>query len=262
MRKLWKNPNSNARFVAAGFCAEKFRKRGVKFFAPQNVGFFAIKFGSTKFCTAEPGAHNAALRGFKFCNETLRHTRQIRQSRHSHFKFHDEKFSGTNFMICGTEFLKINFRDTEFCKSKFRARGFKFYKAELRETGFLARIVKFYAAKFHGAKFQEMKLQMPNLELKTEFNAARFLGIKFRDGALLKFAAAKGLRRSPSLCAAAPFKFTAPQNAGFFATKFGETEFCGVKFHKVRLHRAKFYTAEFAAKCEKFCGAKRRGAGA
>ena len=163
-------------------------------------------------------------------------------------------------MICGTEFLKINFRDTEFCKSKFRARGFKFYKAELRETGFLARIVKFYAAKFHGAKFQEMKLQMPNLELKTEFNAARFLGVKFR-GALFKFAAAKGLQRDSSLCAA-PFKFTAPQNARFFETKFGEAEFCDMKFHKAGSRRAKFYAAEFTAKDEKFCGMKRRGAGA
>ncbi|MBS6153387.1 MAG: hypothetical protein KH703_08370 [Campylobacter gracilis] len=57
-------------------------------------------------------------------------------------------------------------------------------------------------------------------------------------------------------------KFFALQNAGFFATKFDKTEFCGVKFHKVRLRRAKFYTAEFAAKGEKFCGMKRRGAGA
>lgn len=57
-------------------------------------------------------------------------------------------------------------------------------------------------------------------------------------------------------------KFFAPQNAGFFVTKFGETEFCGVKFHKVRLRRARFYGAEFAAKDEKFCGMKRRGAGA
>jgi hypothetical protein len=60
VRKPYKNPNSNARFAATGFCAEKFRKRGVKFFAPQNVGFFATKFGSTKFCGAEPGAHDAA----------------------------------------------------------------------------------------------------------------------------------------------------------------------------------------------------------
>lgn len=228
----------------------------------QNAGFFAKKFGSTKFCGAEPRAHDAALRDFKFCNETLRHTRQIRQSRHSHFKFHDEKFNGTKFTTYGTEFLGADFRGAEFCKSKFMARGVKFYKAELRETGFLARTAKFYAAKFHGAKFQEMKFRTPNLELKMKFNAAKFGGVKFRGSALLKFAAAKGLRRSPSLCAAAPFKFTAPQNAGFFATKFGETEFCGVKFHKVRLHRAKFYTAEFAAKCEKFCGAKRRRAGA
>ena len=262
MRKPYKNQNSNTRFAAAGFCAEKFRKRGVKFFVLQNAGFFAKKFGSTKFCGAEPRAHDAALRDFKFCNETLRHTRQIRQSRHSHFKFLGAKFNSAKFTTYGTEFLGANFRRTEFCKSKFRTRGVKFYKAELRETGFLARTAKFYAAKFHGAKFQEMKFRTPNLELKMKFNAAKFGGVKFRGSALLKFAAAKGLRRSPSLCAAAPFKFTAPQNAGFFATKFGETEFCGVKFHKVRLHRAKFYTAEFAAKCEKFCGAKRRGAGA
>ena len=262
MREPYKNPNSNARFATAGFCAVKFMDRGVKFFALQNAGFFATKFGSTKFCGTEPGAHNAALRDFKFCNETLRHTRQIRQSRHSHFKFHDEKFDGAKFTTYGTEFLGANFRRAEFCKSKFMARGVKFYKAELRETDFLARIAKFYAAKFHGAKFHEMKFQTPNLELKMKFNAAKFGEVKFRDGALFKFIAAKGLRRSPSLCAAAPFKFTAPQNEGFFATKFGETEFCGVKFHKVRLHRAKFYTAEFAAKCEKFCGMKRRGAGA
>lgn len=206
MRKPYKNQNSNARFVAAGFCATEFSGRGVKFFALQNAGFFAIKFGSTKFCSAEPRAHDAALRGFKFCNETLRHTRQIRQSRHSHFKFHDEKFNS--------------------------------------------------------AKFQEMEFQTLNLELKMKFNAAKFGEVKFRDGALLKFAAAKELRRSPSLCAAAPFKFTAPQNAGFFATKFNETEFYGVKFHKARLRRAKFYAAEFAAKGEKFCGTKRRRAGA
>ena len=262
MRKPYKNPNSNARFAAAGFCAAKFRKRGVKFFAPQNAGFFATKFGEAKFCGTEPGAHNAALRDFKFCNETLRHTRQIWQSRHPHFKFHDEKFNGAKFTTCGTEVLGANFRGAEFCKSKFRTRGVKFYKAELRETGFLARTAKFYAAKFHGAKFQEMKFQTPNLELKMKFSEARFGGIKFRDGALLKFAAAKGLRRSPSLCAAAPFKFTALQNAGFFATKFDETEFCSVKFHKARLRRAKFYGAEFAAKSEKFCGAKRRGADA
>lgn len=141
-------------------------------------------------------------------------------------------------------------------------RGVKFYKAELRETGFLARTAKFYTAKFHGAKFQDMKFQTPNLELKMKFSEAKFGGIKFRGGALLKFVAAKGLRCSPSLCAATPFKFTAPQNAGFFATKFGETEFCGVKFHKARLRHAKFYAAEFAAKGEKFCGMKRRGAGA
>ena len=223
MQKPYKNSNFNARLAAVGFCTAEFSGSGVKFYP----------------CNAEPRAHGAEL---------------------GSFKFRDEKFSGTNFMICGTEFLKINFRDTEFCKSKFRARGFKFYKAELRETGFLARIVKFYAAKFHGAKFQEMKLQMPNLELKTEFNAARFLGVKFR-GALFKFAAAKGLQRDSSLCAA-PFKFTAPQNAGSFETKFSEAGFCDMKFHKARLYRAKFYAAEFAAKSEKFCGAKRRGADA
>ena len=149
-----------------------------------------------------------------------------------------------------------------FCAVKFRGRGVKFYKARLCETGFLARAAKFYAAKFHGVKFHEMKFHTPNLELKMKFSEAKFGGIKFRDGALLKFAAAKGLRRSPSLCAAAPFKFTALQNAGFFATKFDEAEFCGVKFYKARLRRAKFYAAEFAAKGEKFCGMKRRGAGA
>ncbi|WP_298053015.1 hypothetical protein [uncultured Campylobacter sp.] len=257
MRKPYKNSNFNARFAAAGFCAAKFKKRGVKFFAPQNARFFATKFSSTKFCGAEPRAHDAALRGFKFCNETLLHTRQIRQSRHSHFKFH-----GAKFTTYGTEFLGANFRGAEFCKSKFMARGVKFYKAELRETDFLARIAKFYAAKFHGAKFHEMKFQTPNLELKMKFNAAKFGEVKFRDGALFKFIAAKGLRRSPSLYAATPFKFIALQNAGFFATKFSETEFCGVKFHKTRLRRAKFYTAEFVAKCEKFRGAERHGAGA
>ncbi len=262
MRKPYKNPNFNARFAPAGFCAAKFRKRSVKFFAPQNARFFATKFSSTKFCGAEPRARDAEFRDFKFCNETLRHTRQIRQSRHSYFKFHDEKFDSAKFTTYGTNFLGTNFRGTEFCKSKFRIRGVKFYKAELRETGFLARTAKFYAAKFHGVKFHEMKFQAPNLELKMKFNAAKFGGVKFRDGALLKFAATKGLRRSPSLCAAAPFKFTALQNARFFATKFGEAEFCGVKFHKARLRRARFYNAEFAAKCEKFCGAKRRGAGA
>ncbi len=262
MRKPYKNPNSNAYFAAAGFCGAKFRKCGVKFFVLQNTGFFATKFGSTKFCGAEPGAHDTKLRGFKFCNETLRHTRQIRQSRHSHFKFHDEKFNGAKFATCGTRFLGANFRGVEFCKSKFMARDVKFYKAELRETGFLTHTAKFYAAKFHGAKFQEMKFQAPNLELKMKFNAAKFGGVKFRGSALLKFAAVKGLRRSPSLCAAAPFKFIALQNAGFFATKFGEAEFCGVKFHKARLRRAKFYAAEFTAKGEKFCSMKRRGAGA
>ena len=143
------------------------------------------------------------------------------------------------------------------CAVKFMDRGVKFYKARLRETDFLTR-----AAELYGTKFHEIKLQTPNSELKMKFGEVKFGGVKFRGGALFKFIAAKGLRRSPSLCAAAPFKFTAPQNAGFFATKFGETEFCGVKFHKVRLRRAKFYTAEFAAKSEKFCGMKRRGAGA
>ena len=252
MRKPYKNSNFNARFAAAGFCAAKFKKRGVKFFAPQNARFFATKFSSTKFYGAEPRAHDAALRGFKFCNETLLHTRQIRQSRHSHFKFH-----GAKFTTYGTEFLGANFRGAEFCKSKFMARGVKFYKAELRETGFLDRTAKFYAAKFHGMKFSEMKSRTPNLELKMKFNAAKFGGVKFHGGALLKFVAAKGLRRSPSLCAAAPFKFIAPQNAGFFKTKFGE-----VKFRKVRLRRAKFYAAELAAKDDKFCSMKRRGAGA
>ena len=237
MRKPYKNPNSNACFASARFCVEKFKKRGVKFFALQNAEFCATKFGSTKFCGAEPRAHDAALRDFKFCNEMLRHTRQIRQSRHSHFKFHDEKFNGTKFATCGMEFLGANFHSAEFCKSKFRARGVKFYKAKSRETGFLAHTAKFYAAKFHGVKFHEIKLQLPNLELKMKFNAAKFGGVKFRDGALLKFVAAKELRRSPSLCAVAPFKFTAPQNA-------------------------KFYAAEFTAKGEKFCGMKRRGAGA
>ena len=150
----------------------------------------------------------------------------------------------------------------EFCKSKFRERGFKFYQARLRETAFLALAAKFYAAKFHGMKFSEMKFRTPNLELKTEFNAAKFGEVKFRGGALFKFAAAKGLRRSPSLCAAVSFKFTALQNAGFFKTKFGEAKFCDVKFHKARSRRARFYGAEFAAKDEKFCGMKRRGAGA
>lgn len=241
MRKPYKKPNSNVRFAAAGFYAEKFRKRGVEFFALQNTGFFVTKFGSTKFCGAEPEARDAKLRDFKFCNE---------------------KFHGVKFATCGTGFLGANFRRMKFCKSKFRAHGVKFYKARSRETGFLTRTTKFYAAKFHGVKFQEMKFQTPNLELKMKFNAAKFGGVKFHDGALFKFAAAKGLRRSHSLCAATPFKFTAPQNAGFFARKFDETEFCGVKFHKARLRRAKFYGAEFAAKCAKFCGMKRRGAGA
>jgi putative pentapeptide repeat protein len=262
VRKPYKNPNSNVRFASAGFCAEKFRKRGVEFFAPQNAGFFARKFDKTEFCGAEPMAHYAALRDFKFCNETLRHTRQIRQSRHSHFKFRDEKFNGAKFTTYGTEFLGADFRKAEFCKSKFMVRGVKFYKARLRETGFLACTAKFYAAKFHGVKFQEIKFQTPNLELKIKFSEAKFGGAKFRGSALFKFIAAKGLRCSPGLCAATPFKFTAPQNAGFFARKFDETEFCGVKFHKARLRRAKFYGAEFTAKGEKFCSAKRRGAGA
>lgn len=261
MRKPYKNPNFNARFAPAGFCAAKFRKRSVKFFAPQNARFFATKFSSTKFCGAEPRARDAEFRDFKFCNETLRHTRQIRQSRHSYFKFHDEKFDSAKFTTYGTNFLGTNFRGTEFCKSKFRIRGVKFYKAKLRETGFLARAAKFYAAKFHGTKFSEMKSRTLNLELKMEFNAAKFGEVKFRSGALLKFVAAKGLQRDSSLCAA-PFKFTTPQNAGFFATKFDEAEFCGVKFHKAGLRRAKFYAAEFATKCAEFCGAERRGAGA
>ena len=241
MREPYKNPNFNARFAAAGFCESKFKERDVKFYP----------YG------AEPGAHDAKLRGFKFCNETLRHKRQIRQSRHSHFKFLGAKFDGAKFTTCGTEFLGANFHSAEFCKSKFRARGVKFYKARLRETDFLTR-----AAELYGTKFHEIKLQTPNSELKMKFGEAKFGRVKFRGSALFKFIAAKGLRRSPSLCAAAPFKFTAPQNAGFFATKFGEAEFCGVKFHKVRLRRARFYGAEFAAKGEKFCGAKRRGAGA
>ena len=139
MRKPYKNPNFNARFAPAGFCSAEFRGSGVKVY-PRG---------------AEPEAHDAALRGFKFCNERLLHTRQILQSRHSHFKFNVKKFNGANFAIYGTEFLKTNFRDIEFCKSKFRARGIKFYKAELRETGFLARTAKFYAAEFaaDGAKF-------------------------------------------------------------------------------------------------------------
>lgn len=257
MRKPYKNPNSNAHFAAAGFYAEKFKKRGVKFFALQNAGFFATKFGSTKFCGAEPEAHDTEFRGFKFCNETLRHTRQIRQSRHSHFKFLGAKFNSAKFTTYGTEFLGANFRRTEFCKSKFRTRGVKFYKAKSREMGFLARTAELYGVKFH-----EMKFQTLNLELKMKFNAARFGGVKFHGGALFKFAAAKGLRRSPSLCAATPFKFTAPQNARFFETKFGEAEFYSVKFHKARSRRAKFYAAEFTAKGEKFCSMKRRGASA
>ena len=118
MREPYKNPNSNARFAAAGFCAAEFRGSGVKFY-PRG---------------AEPGAHGAEL---------------------SSFKFRDEKFHGVKFATCGTEFLGANFRGMEFCKSKFRARGIKFYKAELRETGFLARTAKFYAAKFaaKGEKF-------------------------------------------------------------------------------------------------------------
>ena len=241
MQKPYKNPNSNARFVAARSCAVKFMDRGVKFFALQNAGFFATKFSNTKFCNAKPEAHVAALGGFKF---------------------RDEKFNGAKFATCGTEFLGANFRGTEFCKSKFRARGVKFYKARSRETGFLACTAKFYAAKFHDTKFSEMKFQTPNLELKTKFSEAKFGGVKFRSGALFKFAAAKGLRRSSNLCAAAPFKFTAPQNAGSFEIKFGEAEFYSAKFHKARLCRAKFYAAEFAADGAKFCSMKRRGAGA
>jgi len=266
VRKPYKNPNYNARFVAAGFCATEFSGRSVKFHkaGSRRAKFYAAEFAAKdeKFCGAEPEAHDAALRGFKFCNERLLRTQQIPQSRHSHFKFNVEKFNGANFATCGTEFLGANFRGMEFCKSKFRARGIKFYKAELRETGFLARTAKFYATKFHGAKFQEMKFQTPNLELKMKFNAARFGEVKFRGGALLKFAAAKELRRSPSLCAVTPFKFTAPQNAGFFETKFSEARFYDMKFNKARSHRAKFYAAEFAAKDEKFCGAKQRGASA
>ena len=156
MRKPYKNPNSNARDAAAGFCGAKFRERGVKFFVQQNTGFFATKFGSTKFCGAEPRAHDAALRGFKFCNEALRHARQIRQSQHSHFKFHDEKFDGAKFTTYGTEFLGANFRGAEFCKSKFRTRGVKFYKAELRRARFygaefVAKDEKFCGAKRRGA---------------------------------------------------------------------------------------------------------------
>ena len=150
MRKPYKNPNSNARFAAAGFCAEKFRKRGVKFFALQNAGFFATKFDSTKFCGAE--AHDAALRDFKFCNEMLRHTRQIRQSRHSHFKFHDEKFDGAKFATYGTEFLGVDFHSAEFCKSKFMARGVKFYKARLRRARFYGAEFATQGEKFCGAK--------------------------------------------------------------------------------------------------------------
>lgn len=70
MRKPYKNPNSNAHFAAAGFYVEKFKKRGVKFFALQNAGFFVTKFGSTKFCGAEPRAHDAAefaAKSEKFC---------------------------------------------------------------------------------------------------------------------------------------------------------------------------------------------------
>ena len=143
MQKPVKNLNFNARFVAAGSCAAKFSGSDLKFYP----------------CGAEPRAHGAELGGFKFRNERLLHTRQIPQSRHSHFKFNVEKFNGANFAIYGTEFLKTNFRGMEFCKSKFRARAVKFYKARSRETGFLARTAKFYAtefaaksAKFFGAK--------------------------------------------------------------------------------------------------------------
>ncbi|MFR8440700.1 MAG: ribosome silencing factor [Campylobacter sp.] len=120
MRKPYKNPNSNARFASAGFCAAKFKKRGVKFFAPQNTGFCAIKFGSTEYCGAEPRARDAAL---------------------GSFKFRDEKFNSAKFATYGTEFLGANFHSAEFCKSKFRARGVKFHKTRLRRA-------KIYAAKF------------------------------------------------------------------------------------------------------------------
>ncbi|WP_298961032.1 hypothetical protein [uncultured Campylobacter sp.] len=116
------------------------------------------------------------------------------------------------------------FATAGFCAIKFRKRGVKFYEARLRETDFLTR-----AAELYGTKFHEIKLQTPNSELKMKFSKVKFGGVKFRGGALLKFAAAKGLRRSHSLYAATPFKFIALQNAGFFATKFGEAEFCGAK---------------------------------
>ncbi len=64
MRKPYKNPNSNARFAAAGFCAEKFKKRGVKFFVLQNAGFFATKFDEAKFCSVK--FHKARLCRAKF----------------------------------------------------------------------------------------------------------------------------------------------------------------------------------------------------
>ncbi|WP_298082330.1 hypothetical protein [uncultured Campylobacter sp.] len=64
MRKPYKNSNSNARFVATGFCAAKFRKRGVKFFVLQNTGFFATKLNETEFCGVK--FHKARLRRAKF----------------------------------------------------------------------------------------------------------------------------------------------------------------------------------------------------
>nr|WP_314381759.1 hypothetical protein [uncultured Campylobacter sp.] len=59
MRKPYKNPNSNACFAAAGFCAEKFRKRSIKFYP----------YGE------EPGAHDTAefaAKGEKFCGAKRR----------------------------------------------------------------------------------------------------------------------------------------------------------------------------------------------
>ena len=146
--------------------------------------------------------------------------------------------------------FNARFATAGFCAVKFMDRGVKFYKARLRETDFLTR-----AAELYGTKFHEIKLQTPNSELKMKFGEVKFGGVKFRGDALFKFAAAKGLRRSPSLCAA-------PQNARFFETKFSEARFYDMKFNKARSHRAKFYAAEFAAKDEKFCGAERRGADA
>ena len=86
-----------------------------------------------------------------------------------------------------------------------------------------------------------MRKPYKNPNSNARFATAGFCAVKFMD---------RGV------------KFFAPQNAGFFAIKFGEAEFCGVKFHKAKLRRAKFYGAEFATQGEKFCGAKRRGAGA